>query len=1216
MRTTPLMLAIALGLGLPALSTDAAAASAPAAKAAPALQTYLVAFDEPGAATFRGFPVSDRGRPKLAPTSPVASGERKYDADSGAAKAYVDYLGDLRGLRLSEASRKVGRTLEPLYVYEHATNGIALQLTPAEAAELAKLDGVRSVAPEFHRFLHTNRGPQWINADDIWSGAANGGVQRRGEGVIVGVIDTGINRTHNAFTGAGFTNPLGSFRGYCTVDASACNNKLIGLWDFTTATNGLADPTDTDGHGTHTASTAAGNAFLTYSGVAPNANIIAYKACPGDTCTGSALMASLDRAVADGVDVLNYSIGSGPDDPWRTVPNAQYDDSEAMLAAREAGIVVAVSAGNDGPAPGTHGNPANSPWVLGVAASTHDGLPPADRLAGFSGRGPVIPVNVIKPDITAPGVSIVAAGTSGATSTRTMSGTSMAAPHVAGAAALLISANPSRTPDQVISALMLTARSSITWNSLAATPHEQGSGVVDVALANRAGLFLDVTGAQFRAANANAYTGNAHQLNLPSLAHGACFRTCVLPRTIKAMPGTAGASYSVSATLSGGSITPSVTTFSSSTAGTAINFTVNVDNPQLVGKWLYGNVVLTNTSGDGRPNLDMPVAIYVAPYSNGTRGPALEAAAARTVTAERGFIDIDLGDLVPLPDARFAATGFAAPLSTTQTIAADPTPSSIYDDVTPSYRRSFSVPATVPAEGPIRYRIHVSSRAPTTSGDIDLFVGRDGDGDAQPDSDEELCRSAGANANEDCVITVMSEATDTIYWVMAQNWDGTTQPITVDSVAIPMRPAAAADRTMIATGPGNVPANTNFKVRVAYDDAGLVDGQRRIGYLLVGGGAGNFGTEVPLVLTRSGSTFEPFALSPGNTRIAVLPVGAAHDKLYFDVPPGVSQVTFRTTGTGTLALRAVHTGIPAGPTIAAAPAGGVSAPTGTGANRTLVLNAGNGLQPGRWYVVPSNTGGTVARANVTATIDTGTVTGPRRGSYYNPTRGGHGVFLYPSGPDHALLWYTYFQDRTPTWYYVQGAQPGSNGVFNGVIYRAAWNGTSRTLTEVGNMVLTPSSATTMTMSYNLDGFTGGETMDTFLTGCPTVGGTPLDVSAHWFDTVSPGYGYSVQVNPNYEFLATFVYDGLGVPRFLVAERGGAFNAAGTSIALDQLQGFPPLGTHAAPTRTPVGTLTRTYGSGTLANVGTTATFINTVPGTWARSAAVTRLSDFPQGCTP
>nr|MBP6626228.1 S8 family serine peptidase [Arenimonas sp.] len=287
MRATPLMLAIALGLGLPASHSDAATPSPESAARAEGANMYIVVFDEPAAARFRGFSAGDKQRPRLAATSPVATGERRYNARSVEAVAYVDYLDELRRIRLNDASLRLGRPLEPRFVYTHAMNGMAIKLTAAEANVMASLPGVRSVAPEFKRYLQTDRGPQWIKADLVWSGAATG-TANRGEGVVVGVIDTGINRTHVSFAGTGITNPLGSVKGYCVTNPAACNTKLIGLWDFTVGAGNTSDPVDSDGHGTHTASTAAGNSFVragaTYSGVAPRSNIIAYKACPTEQC--------------------------------------------------------------------------------------------------------------------------------------------------------------------------------------------------------------------------------------------------------------------------------------------------------------------------------------------------------------------------------------------------------------------------------------------------------------------------------------------------------------------------------------------------------------------------------------------------------------------------------------------------------------------------------------------------------------------------------------------------------------------------------------------------------------------------------------------------------------------------------------------------------------------------------------------------------------------
>jgi len=1217
MRASPLMLAVALALGLPAADAPAASPPRDAAVESSALHTYIVVFDEPAAARFRGFAKGDARRPQLAATSPVATGARKYDARSLEAIAYVDYLDQLRRSRLDDAALRLGRPLVPSHVYSHAMNGMAVQLTAAEARIVAGLPGVKSVAPEFLRYLQTDRGPQWIKADLLWNGSATGGTQRRGEGVIVGVIDSGIYRSHSAFSGTGITNPLGGgvYRGYCVANPGACNNKLIGLWNFTSGNGSDVDPVDSDGHGTHTASTAAGNVFGIYSGVAPRANIIAYKACPGLECPGSALIASINQAVADGVDVINYSIGSGPSDPWIALGGAINDDSEAFLAAREAGIVVAAAAGNDGPAPGTHGNPGNAPWVLGVAAATHDRGGAGDRLAAFSGRGPVIPLGVIKPDVTAPGVNIIAAGTSGTVSTRTLSGTSMATPHVAGAAALLLSDKPTLSPSQTISALVLTARNSVTEAGVATSPHLQGAGMIDVSLAARAGVFLEVPAGGFNTATANPFNGGAQNINLPSLGHGACFRTCTLTRTFKLMPGASAANYSIQSTLpAGATLTPSVASFNSSVAGQAVTFTVNVDSPTLAGKWVYGNVTLVNTSGDGRPNLRLPVAVFATPFSDAQTQAAL-AGVSRTVTSERGYFDLDVSNLVPLPSARFATTPLVAPVSTTQTIAQDPTPGDPYDNVNSNYRRLISVPATPGGSPPVSTRVRVTTQAPNP--DIDLFVGRDSNGNGLPDEGEEICRSITGGSDEVCEFTVMSEASPYNLWVMVQNYQGAGTNVVVDSYVVPL--VAGGNGSLVATGPGRTIANLPFKLRIAYDDPSLVAGADRIGFVLVQPAAGSTAFEIPVRLTRTGAGVQPFALANGVARPVTLPAGTSHDRLYFDVPPHATSVQFTTTGsTGNLDLYVARLATPAGPGIEAAPAwNNVAAfrAATAGGNETVILSGGN-LQPGRHYVVASNPTGATVSGNVTATVTAqGTRPAFLSGQYANVARDGHGIFVDFAGPagnpdQWVTVWYTYLEDTTPTWYYSQGAVPGPNGIWKAELFRVVWDGSGTHAVDVGDVIITPTGTETMTMSFNLDGQSGFEPMQRIGGGsCPQFNGQALDATGHWYSPSLAGFGYTYQAtggaNPQEVFIP-YVYDGQGVPRWLYGQKG--FAASPNSFGLQWFAGFPPLAARVDLVGTAAGTGTRTLATNNVTNMSVNTTFTGALSGSWVQNRAVSMLS--------
>ncbi|MBN1656908.1 MAG: S8 family serine peptidase, partial [Anaerolineae bacterium] len=348
---------------------------------------YIVRFEGASLASYEG------GIPGLEATSPAVTGEAKLDVKSPASVAYLDYLANRHAQFIAAMERTLDRSVEVLFRYDAVLNGMAVRMTGQEAAQVAALPGIVDVQIETIEYPDTDVGPTWIGAPGIWDGSAvPGGIGTEGEGVIVGVIDTGINHDHPSFADVGgdgydHTNPWGSgtYVGYCvTDDPNFCNDKLIGAWNF--AGDG---PEDTDGHGSHTSSTAAGNhitATITtpsgyvvespISGVAPHANIIMYDACI-TSCPGSALLASAQQALLDGVDAINYSISGG---------NNPYGDSVelAFLDLNTAGVFVSTSAGNAGPGAATVAH--RSAWVSTVAAATHNRLY-SNALVNMTGGG-------------------------------------------------------------------------------------------------------------------------------------------------------------------------------------------------------------------------------------------------------------------------------------------------------------------------------------------------------------------------------------------------------------------------------------------------------------------------------------------------------------------------------------------------------------------------------------------------------------------------------------------------------------------------------------------------------------------------------------------------------------------------------------------------------------------------------------------------------------
>ncbi len=321
--------------------------------------------------------------------SPTASSRQNIEA-------YVNQLITEQNALESAISSTLNRSVNSIADYQRAYNGIALMLSEREASIVSNMNNVKQVHLDKDYVLHTDAGPQLIGADNLWNGTDPDVGTATGEGIVVGVIDSGINSGHPSFAetdvdGYIHTNPLGAgnYLGACDpsntdqyVASFTCNDKLIGGYDFVNGLQGsgtdILGPEDENGHGSHTASTAAGNKVenvplnelnVTISGVAKHANVIMYDACYTATdgrglCPGVSTLASVEQAIEDGiVDVINYSIGGGTS-PW--------DDpvSMAFLSATQAGIFVSASAGNSGPGAGTLGH--NEPWTASVAATTHN----------------------------------------------------------------------------------------------------------------------------------------------------------------------------------------------------------------------------------------------------------------------------------------------------------------------------------------------------------------------------------------------------------------------------------------------------------------------------------------------------------------------------------------------------------------------------------------------------------------------------------------------------------------------------------------------------------------------------------------------------------------------------------------------------------------------------------------------------------------------------
>ncbi|KAK4781159.1 hypothetical protein SAY87_017265 [Trapa incisa] len=285
-----------------------------------------------------------------------------------------------------------------LYTYERSASGFSARLSPSQAAALRRIPGVLSVVPDSIRHLHTTRTPHFLGlsqSSGLWP------VTNYADDVIVGVLDSGIWPEQPSFSDSDLSPVPTSWRGACEVSedfpASACNRKIIGARAFHKGyeahlgksmdeSKESKSPRDTEGHGTHTASTAAGSLVANASfyqfapgearGMATKARIAAYKICWRLGCFDSDILAAMDQAIEDGVHVISLSVGANGYAP-------QYDHDSIAIGAFSAvhhGVLVSCSAGNSGPGPFTSVNIA--PWILTVGASTIDREFPANVVIG------------------------------------------------------------------------------------------------------------------------------------------------------------------------------------------------------------------------------------------------------------------------------------------------------------------------------------------------------------------------------------------------------------------------------------------------------------------------------------------------------------------------------------------------------------------------------------------------------------------------------------------------------------------------------------------------------------------------------------------------------------------------------------------------------------------------------------------------------------------
>ncbi len=840
--------------------------------------------------------------------------------------------------------------------FDYAANGFSAILTEGEADALAQQKGVVSVVRDELHQLHTSHSPHFLGLDDRRGAYASG---YTGAGVVVGVVDTGIWPEHPSFADNGNlgASPIdfetidldptaGEFistgcdfgnQAYEPTDAPfTCNNKLIGarnmrsLYDTLIPGELYHSARDYDGHGTHTSSTAVGNAdvesvifgrdFGKVSGIAPDAWVVMYSACGDLGCFGGDLADAIDQSVADGVDVINYSIGSD-------TPGLNGPDDIAFLFAADAGVFVATSAGNAGPGASTIGSPTAVPWITSVGASeqaktyvaearTGDSLRSKSRwshwfkkdqgvyegasitpgtggqlpfvdaadhgnelcdpavtfdpaitgavvlclrgvqarveksqavfeqggagmvlynpddiqdlvtdnhwvpsvhinltdgsalkqyiadnganatveitdgererqrgntMAAFSSRGPVgspASPDIIKPDVTAPGVNILA----GASPTPTLgapgqlfqsiSGTSMASPHVAGLFALLKQAHPDWSPAVAKSALMTTARQDVRKEDgkTKADPFDFGAGHVDPSgrastlgsvfnpgLAYDAGLFEYVgftcgadagifTPGSCDFVEAQGVPMETYNLNVPSIGVSEVPGSKTVLRTVTNVSDES-ATYRAKVKDPRGydvDVSPNRIRLA---PGESVTFEVTIVNKNApVGQWRFGSL----TWESGRNKVRSPIAVKAA---------AIEFPAAVSGEGADGTVSIPVAFGYSGPYTA-AAHGMTADVPVSGTVGFDEDQTFSPDDVATNGASAHTFTLTGSAQ--LRITMDITDTTGAATNDIDLFLFK---------GDEQVAASTAGGIDEQIDIELPGDGEYTLYvhgWQVAE----------------------------------------------------------------------------------------------------------------------------------------------------------------------------------------------------------------------------------------------------------------------------------------------------------------------------------------------------------------------------------------------------------------------------------------------------------------
>lgn len=538
-----------------------------------------------------------------------------------------------------------------------------------------------------------------------------------------------------------------------------------------------------------------------------------------------------------------------------------------------------------------------------------------------------------------------------------------------------------------------------------------------------------------------------------------------------------------------------------------------------------------------------------------------------------GYRQVELVGVPAAENVRFTGSSLGRIEYLEFATSVDATPEHKWDGRSGWDWKIFTIPATV--DGSVReYRVFAEF---TDAEQADLLVGIDRDGNGEPSPDEELCffrRGAG----QECEIAFEASHSPVTYWVAVHSHSpAAAAPLVTHALT-----AMDGDQsTLVAAGPTQTTDGERTFVRFMWKNYLASRSDSHIAYIRMWAGDEPVGQ----LRMRLGGGGGLRVNLPANEPTTFKVSGDSTLSAYSDVPGGASRHMVTVESDREIQVILFRGGWIEGrdPTTLAQGGDWGDAEWETlvpGQPRTLVAE---NPTPGRWVLLAQN-GAEDTHLTISTSVEAVAPT-IRTGSYFNEFQPGSGLIIYPAGDQWAGLWYTHNSlGKIPTWYYLQAPQPGADGIWVSPVYRMSWYGGSARSTRVGYLQVTSVLPDVLLMSYMLNGSYGVQAIAPLGRGCPSLHGQVVDASSHWFDPARAGTGYSVQMWPNYEFYAAFMYDYQGEPIFFAAE-GPFVEDEVASFELETLWGNCPSCMYDHdPTRRPAGVLTRVLRGGSLAQI--------------------------------